>query len=1263
MWGLKGGKTSSDSAFDHNLEQEIGNLLGEHTATVLLDMTKCFDMVKHDALLQEARALGYPLRLAWMLLEVYCQPRRIRAYGSNSRATVAVQGVIAGCSHATYLLYLLTYRAVRRAAVISPVITPRTLVDDVGFQLVSPFASDLRMLGTVASDFADDALTLGLVLHPKKSARVAGSTQTRLAIGRLLGARPGTLQPRAVGARGLRRFPQAGHMRNLGHELHGTRVRRTVEKGRLQALRERRHRFGILRRAAGLRVSTLWRTGAMPSVAHGAGVSGLPDAPLRELRNFAAVLNGAPGTPHVGVTAYLITHRDDHYDPIYGATLDLVMRYAGWVWDGRTSPSRLRRAWDALQLRHGESLTWQHARGPLASTILTLRRIGWDLVSPHVVKDDVGQTFDLHQICPADLKVFLCQGVQRWQHERLQRHWYTNQGAPIWHRGLRHAVAGVTQPRRLEALKAHWADNLPIPPRRDMKLQRAMRPCQACGAALCQDTCWGHVFLDCPGLFTGSVTEGGTLSMQEVNSGAPIDGESSSGLVAAGGANAGHADDSVPGIAQPGGALAAGTTPDGPATDGLTVTLAPAERGPPDGQVSRPEFRPRSQDTGLAAGGVTEGETPGTQEPQGGVSLDGASGSGPDAAGCADDGGAADSFPGAAPSSGALATATASAGFSVDAGGVEESDSGIRHAEDHAAESPQLTTRAVVSNTGMDESDDFFPAVGDEAEPGEFSMDWSPGHREDAHATHSDIRDGGTTGVTSGPRDEGTAGETSGPPLGPTDSASARKRDGFFDIPERLLEVREHLRRGGLGSGAPNFDQTYLVFGAPEPPLGLPPLSTISREVLRWGDHGGQWGPVSYTDGSGYESSLPEVRRCGQAVVQLDDRSWLPVRAVYGPLPYLVQTVGRAERYAIKLGLDMHADHHEFVTDLLSLVDEGRRWSADLCAGRARHARVWRDIFGAARRRTISAPPSFRWTPAHRDASLLLDSDALEVRDWIGNAWADFFARLGATQHTVAKALAESVSEALKQHRQVLEFISYACLRVVRFKRYGVDAEVPRPLWQHSAPVVFGRVDDHQLYYCAELQQHRCRRCNASASTRASLHTIRSGSLRRCSPTTVEQAMAAAYFRNSAYTWHLIGDDRVALAIDSLTRQVDMEPGPSGPEDAAMRDGIHHAALRSAGDGGLDLPAPAPDAADSDLIEAFATLGHRVFYSCGVYCCERCAGVCDAARPATARKLRRLCEGLSRNAGTRREQTAAIARVRRGLPARQRGGAQAAAPR
>eukprot|EP00959_Pyramimonas_sp_CCMP1952_P380775 7977955-Pyramimonas_sp.AAC.1 len=74
-------------------------------------------------------------------------------------------------------------------------------------------------------------------------------------------------------------MPQARHMRNLGHEFHGPRVLRKVEKKRMKAVRERKHRLLMLCRAAGRKASTLWRTGLMPSAGHGAAVSGLADAP------------------------------------------------------------------------------------------------------------------------------------------------------------------------------------------------------------------------------------------------------------------------------------------------------------------------------------------------------------------------------------------------------------------------------------------------------------------------------------------------------------------------------------------------------------------------------------------------------------------------------------------------------------------------------------------------------------------------------------------------------------------------------------------------------------------------------------------------------------------------------------------------------------------------------------------------------------------------------------------------------------------------
>eukprot|EP00959_Pyramimonas_sp_CCMP1952_P210357 4402325-Pyramimonas_sp.AAC.1 len=79
-------------------------------------MVKCFDMVSPHALMREARELGYPMRLLWMLLQLYQQPRCINAYGSLSSSFVAFQGLLAGCTHATYLIYLLTYRVLQRAS-------------------------------------------------------------------------------------------------------------------------------------------------------------------------------------------------------------------------------------------------------------------------------------------------------------------------------------------------------------------------------------------------------------------------------------------------------------------------------------------------------------------------------------------------------------------------------------------------------------------------------------------------------------------------------------------------------------------------------------------------------------------------------------------------------------------------------------------------------------------------------------------------------------------------------------------------------------------------------------------------------------------------------------------------------------------------------------------------------------------------------------------------------------------------------------------
>eukprot|EP00959_Pyramimonas_sp_CCMP1952_P081799 1708585-Pyramimonas_sp.AAC.1 len=70
------------------------------------------------------------------------------------------------------------------------------------------------------------------------------------------------------------------HMRNLGHDLSGTKACRKVVKARLKNVRPRLRRAARLRRADGGRAACLWQTGLLPDAAHGAAVSGVAPSEL-----------------------------------------------------------------------------------------------------------------------------------------------------------------------------------------------------------------------------------------------------------------------------------------------------------------------------------------------------------------------------------------------------------------------------------------------------------------------------------------------------------------------------------------------------------------------------------------------------------------------------------------------------------------------------------------------------------------------------------------------------------------------------------------------------------------------------------------------------------------------------------------------------------------------------------------------------------------------------------------------------------------------
>eukprot|EP00959_Pyramimonas_sp_CCMP1952_P461015 9480863-Pyramimonas_sp.AAC.1 len=88
------------------------------------------------------------------------------------------------------------------------------------------------------------------------------------------------------------RLTRRKQMRNLGHDMVGGKVIRTVAKGRLGKLQKRIGCVKVLQATAGSKVGAIWRSGLLAGAAHGSSVSGVPGCGVKQLRQTAGVIAG-----------------------------------------------------------------------------------------------------------------------------------------------------------------------------------------------------------------------------------------------------------------------------------------------------------------------------------------------------------------------------------------------------------------------------------------------------------------------------------------------------------------------------------------------------------------------------------------------------------------------------------------------------------------------------------------------------------------------------------------------------------------------------------------------------------------------------------------------------------------------------------------------------------------------------------------------------------------------------------------------------------
>ncbi|CAK0807829.1 unnamed protein product [Prorocentrum cordatum] len=356
-------------------------------------------------------------------------------------------------------------------------VQPKDLVDVVALCWVGNDPRGVREMATATRAFCRAVRPLGLVLQMDKSGHLTTSRRTSYHFQKYA---------RLLKISGKR------HMRYLGHDLAGSSATRAVQKDRLKSMHGKKASVRALQKGAGRqRAARLWATGALPSVGHGATVSGISDRELQQMRSMAGVFCGYRGSG--SLTLYLAAQKWN-FDPIFHATCSIVGQYAAWVWDGRVTLSRLQRAWmclrDSWDVRDTH-VTWASAQGPLSAMWLSLRRVNWNMASSTILVDDEGLHISLLQYCPSEVLFFQHRSLDRWQSHRILDQLPEAPPADgagrrqhVWLRALRLGHASLA-PGHRGALAKLQSNGFWSPQRRKQAGYSDDGSCEFCGEAYC----------------------------------------------------------------------------------------------------------------------------------------------------------------------------------------------------------------------------------------------------------------------------------------------------------------------------------------------------------------------------------------------------------------------------------------------------------------------------------------------------------------------------------------------------------------------------------------------------------------------------------------------------------------------------------------------------------------------------------------------------------------------------------------------------------
>ncbi len=309
------GKSAESAAWRAALRAELAIAVNADSASILWDLLKCFEHGRHTLLAEEVHAVGFPVAVARLSVEMYRAERRLVIDDASSEPIFPTRGFMAGCSRALALIKVVMLR--RMDAYISrhPRVNLELYVDDVELQAVGT----MRIVDTLAAAAKDleEVLRgqLGFPLADDKAQVVASTPELAEEIVSRTGGQAGRATVRAV---------------KLGVELTGGKRQGRWDLHRRARLRKalaRQRRLTKFKRMGG-NACCVVRRGVIPAATFGKRVLGVSNAELAQLQRLVA---NTSATNTKGASQALKLLLDG--DPAIEANAAPLVEWATAAWD------------------------------------------------------------------------------------------------------------------------------------------------------------------------------------------------------------------------------------------------------------------------------------------------------------------------------------------------------------------------------------------------------------------------------------------------------------------------------------------------------------------------------------------------------------------------------------------------------------------------------------------------------------------------------------------------------------------------------------------------------------------------------------------------------------------------------------------------------------------------------------------------------------------------------------------------------------------